>query len=534
MSSINSSFFGDRVAEIYDTSTYNQYALWLPLCIGIYGLYRAFSHLSSSKSGTAIIPTYGYRSIFEPTLLLQSRFIFGALDIVQGGYKKFKDVPYRVRRFDVDFIILPMRYLSEVRLIPFAKLSGRGAQVGNLVPNWTRTQIMIDTNLHVRVLNQKLTPELSKYVDLAKKELDFGWQSDVPRADGWVEVHVENLMRMCVARMSARIFMGYPTCRDKRWLNLSINLSIETFKTAFTLRMFPPWTHHLIAHLVPARYRLLRHLRVAQDIVSKSMREYAESQEKGQDKDGDDPLLYWMMDNAMENEKPISEMSARQAILSLASIHTTSMNAANMLLDLCNNPECVEDLREEIAEVSNDVGELDELGEKKPDMIVRQWLPRLEKLDSFLVESQRMNPVILLNPQRVANQSFTFKDGTHIAAGTRLTFCNYAHQHDPAVTPNPEAFDPMRSYRKRHSAPEHMNKYISTQLGDTNLTFGYGNQACPGRYFAVAEIKMIMVRLLSEFEFKFFDGQSRPKSRYADENVYPDPDAKILMRRRRS
>ena len=38
-------------------------------------------------------PVFGYRSIFEPTLLLQSRFILGAESIIRGAYKTVSMTP---------------------------------------------------------------------------------------------------------------------------------------------------------------------------------------------------------------------------------------------------------------------------------------------------------------------------------------------------------------------------------------------------------------------------------------------------------
>lgn len=78
-----------------------------------------------------------------------------------------------------------------------------------------------------------------------------------------------------------------------------------------------------------------------------------------------------------------------------------------------------------------------------------------------------------------------------------------------------------------------MNKYTAGQTDSNSLSFGYGGQSCPGRYFAVAEIKMILMRLLLEFEFAYPEGASRPEVRFADENVFMDPNAKLLMRKRK-
>lgn len=136
-------------------------------------------------------------------------------------------------------------------------------------------------------------------------------------------------------------------------------------------------------------------------------------------------------------------------------------------------------------------------------------------------------------PQRFTTVPITLKDGTLIPAGAKVGFPSYHHMNDPETTPNPETFDPLRSYRKRHASPDQMTKHIAGQTSMTNLAFGYGNQACPGRYLAVGEAKMILARLLSDFDFKFKEGQTRPQSIGADENMMPDPSVKVLMRRRR-
>jgi cytochrome P450 len=92
----------------------------------------------------------------------------------------------------------------------------------------------------------------------------------------------------------------------------------------------------------------------------------------------------------------------------------------------------------------------------------------------------------------------------------------------------------MRSYKKRYSSPQQTNKHLAGQTSPDNLAFGYGKLACPGRAFSVGEVKLILARLLSQYEFQFPERiQSRPKNLYADENVFPDPNANVMIRIRR-
>lgn len=45
-------------------------------------------------------------------------------------------------------------------------------------------------------------------------------------------------------------------------------------------------------------------------------------------------------------------------------------------------------------------------------------------------------------------------------------------------------------------------------VNDQNLGFGYGRHACPGRFFANNEIKLILAKLLLEYDIKMVDGMT--------------------------
>jgi len=204
-----------------------------------------------------------------------------------------------------------------------------------------------------------------------------------------MEVDIQNIIRMLVARATAKVFLGYPTCRDSEWLHLSVDFSVSLFTTAFMLRMFPPWMHPVICYFVPARYEVKRSIDTAARIIKPLMEKHREAlaiKQKDVVVEEDDALLNWMMDNGSEKENELYEMATRQCILTLASIHTTSLAISNMLFDLCAHPEWFGLLIQEIIDV---------LARTKGKEPTREWLSQLEKMDSFYVESQRFNPPIL-------------------------------------------------------------------------------------------------------------------------------------------
>lgn len=66
-----------------------------------------------------------------------------------------------------------------------------------------------------------------------------------------------------------------------------------------------------------------------------------------------------------------------------------------------------------------------------------------------------------------------------------------------------------------------------------SMAFGYGRHACPGRFFASAEIKAIMVYLPMNYDFKFPDDRTeRPPSLIFETQNSPNHMGRILFKRR--
>lgn len=130
-------------------------------------------------------------------------------------------------------------------------------------------------------------------------------------------------------------------------------------------------------------------------------------------------------------------------------------------------------------------------------------------------------------------EDITFKDGLRVPKGALLGWVSIHNQIDSNIAPEPEKFDPMRSYRKRQAAAEERHKHLAGQPSLENLTFGFGSQACPGRNIAISILKMVVSRLLRDYEFKFADGQGKPKNLYLLEFIIPDPKARLMIRKRK-
>lgn len=102
---------------------------------------------------------------------------------------------------------------------------------------------------------------------------------------------------------------------------------------------------------------------------------------------------------------------------------------------------------------------------------------------------------------------------------------------DSNVYPEPEKFIGDRFLTLRQQpGRENIAQLVTT--GQDHLAWGHGNHACPGRFFAAAEIKIVLVHLLLKYDFRVIKGQE-PKVKEFGFALESDLSAKIEIRRRK-
>ncbi|KAF2183915.1 cytochrome P450 [Zopfia rhizophila CBS 207.26] len=498
----------------------NSVSTVLAICLSAYFLSILSMHFRGPK-----VPLFGPRNKFELRYLVNWRFFNDAASFLNAGYAKFSDRAWKFARADTDMLVLPPKYVNELRSLSTQIASPTVAHAFNLSGNHTNMNIILKNNLHFRTLQEKLTPNLAKLAQPMQDELDFAINKELPRCDGeWVAIKPYHTILRLVARISARVFLGVPMCRNEEWLEISTEFTENTFVTLVVLRLFPRFMHRIVAFLVPSAWRSRNYIRRAKKLLVPEIRRRKAAMEKDPSaKEKQSNLLSWMMEIASPQESNPYDLAHLEVVISLASIHTSQMNAVHVLYDIAERPEYVQILRDEIEEVIKEDGHF------------LQWdknsFYKLKKLDSFMRESQRMNPPTLLSYHRVMQRDHVLQDGTLLPQGAHITMPVNAIQNDPKVTPNPEIFDPMRYYKLRQREGEtHLHQFATTE--PNILNFGHGKYACPGRFFASLEIKNILVRLIMEYDWKLPDGEGRPENLMAHEFIFPNQDGVLYMKTR--
>jgi cytochrome P450 len=124
-------------------------------------------------------------------------------------------------------------------------------------------------------------------------------------------------------------------------------------------------------------------------------------------------------------------------------------------------------------------------------------------------------------------------DGTHLPAGSFISVPTYSLARDEQYYENPLEFKPFRFYEMRQKDSESEKRHQFASTSPSNLPWGYGKGACPGRTFAACEIKLICALLISQFDLSFPDKQTqRPENVYIDERITPSRSQEICFRAR--
>ncbi len=148
-----------------------------------------------------------------------------------------------------------------------------------------------------------------------------------------------------------------------------------------------------------------------------------------------------------------------------------------------------------------------------------QQLNQLHHMDQVIKETLRLYPPIHVG-SRVAATDIAIQ-GYEVPAGTRVMYSIYLAHRDQAQWAEPDRFCPAR-FDRRQAEKRQPLAYVP---------FGGGPRNCIGAAFARIEAKVVLSRLLQQFEFQFVEGQ-RIRT-HMGATLEPRPGVIMRVRRRR-
>ncbi|KAI1103090.1 ent-kaurene oxidase [Jackrogersella minutella] len=463
------------------------------------------------------------------------KWMFSADTLVKDSYSKFRDTIYQIKTTEGVRTIIPVSLVGELKGLPEDTLSARTAVREAMLSEYTKLCAGQHTDTLSLLLKCKMTGQLARMTPQLKEELEYIIATEFPECEEWTPFKIQPFMIRTVARLSGRVFVGPALNRVEEWMDVSINFAVTAFIAVIKLQVFPPWMRPAAQCLISELRTIRRDLDKARAMLAPVVAERIRDAETPGYEPPDD-FVQWLLDALPEHQKTDYYIQGKmQLLLSAASIHTTSNLTTDCIYDLAVHQDMQEILREEAREVFED----EESWGKKDSM------GRLKKLDSFIKESQRLSGNVTSFIRKVI-KPIDLSEGTRLPAGTNLLAPMAGVAVDPRYYPDPEVFDGLRFWKLRQQCatpstspaplpddPAAANgRWQFTSIGDTAMNFGLGKHACPGRFFAGCEIKLILAHLLLHYDVKLRDGEARPAPNMFMMTKSPSMTAEVLFRRR--
>lgn len=120
---------------------------------------------------------------------------------------------------------------------------------------------------------------------------------------------------------------------------------------------------------------------------------------------------------------------------------------------------------------------------------------------------------------------------TLLPAGTILRAASTEMAHDPEFYKDPDLFDGDRFLDDKIEPKSREHEFTGIEPG--NVSWGTGRFTCPGRWYAATMLKLVLGKLLLEYEFEFPAGQTEsPPYETVDTRVMPNQGQKLIFKRR--
>uniref|UniRef100_U9V1D7 Cytochrome P450 n=1 Tax=Rhizophagus irregularis (strain DAOM 181602 / DAOM 197198 / MUCL 43194) TaxID=747089 RepID=U9V1D7_RHIID len=168
-----------------------------------------------------------------------------------------------------------------------------------------------------------------------------------------------------------------------------------------------------------------------------------------------------------------------------ASVHKTSNFLTFCLHELVNNPQFLKEILEEQKQLYKS---------NEKSYYSTEQIARMEKLDSFIKETLRVNVNNVALQHKTLSSYFTFSNGYQVPKGRLVNIrLGEVHFDKELQSQTADEFNAFRYLKKNSPA---------TRADNSFLTFGLGKHTCPGRHFAVNEIKVALHYLLLNYDIK--------------------------------
>ena len=187
-----------------------------------------------------------------------------------------------------------------------------------------------------------------------------------------------------IATVNNAMLVDTQLSSDPEWIKATAAFAKNRYDAADDVRAWPPILAPIVAPFLPS----VRQMKASKEMVRKRMkplfhdlkaRDLMNSGEREKRRKGS--FGYEWLRGGAPQDVTLNDFADTMMRTLIASIHTTAKTVSIALVDLLTQPEYIEELRQEAIEATSSDGQVD--------------VDKLVRLDCFLKESQRLQPVFL-------------------------------------------------------------------------------------------------------------------------------------------
>lgn len=179
------------------------------------------------------------------------------------------------------------------------------------------------------------------------------------------------------------------------------------------------------------------------------------------------------------------QLQMNASVLIIAGSETTATLLSGATFLLLTNPEALAKLTDEVRSTFDDDAD-----------ITLSSVGSLSYMLACLDESLRRYPPVVIGLPRLAPKGGAQVAGHFVPAGTRVAVWQYAASHDPALWTDPHGFHPERFLGDPRFARDTL---------DAMQPFSLGPRNCIGKNLAYAEMRLIIAKLVYNFDMRIAD-----------------------------
>ncbi|KAF9964598.1 hypothetical protein BGZ70_006216 [Mortierella alpina] len=362
--------------------------------------------------------------------------------------------------------------------------------------------------------------------------------------------HLGYVIQEIIASAMADVYMGSELEKDRKVIDAFIMCNYD-FGMMLAFNSGRSFWHSIKNKFkYNVRSPLHKHVQalvdVATPVLERRSQLKAEALRQGKEYSPPTDVLQAMVDNAAKyGYVDLEDICGHILILVLASVHTTNLFTTHALYYMAAYPQYIEPMFEEVQEVLNEQAKEreeqrqeqlasgnvssmaaflgTELDPQNDRQLSEKAVRKLQKIDSFVRETMRYQNTRLFGTH-LARRDTVLSNGMKITKGSRVIGnVTSVHFSEELQGEEPFEFRPWRFVGKGKGASK-----AAVDL----LPFGIGRHACPGRFLAVNEIKIVCALIVTKFSKLEIKEKEKTMDMLLDRLGYVNPPSPIIMTRR--